>query len=250
MKYIKIICILTLLIIFSPQTSLACQCYTPPPPCYAYSQSDAVFIGTVKEIKNNNEFPPIKTRISVDKIYKGINSEEVFTETGSTSCDFEGYKENKKLLIYGSLYEKDKTFFSTSYCSRSTTFSENLIDLEFLKSLNNSTPNYWIWGTVSSGYLGSSIEGVKAEVFDDKKKLTGISDKDGDLKIVVSKEGKYKVRVYIPKGAEFNISQWEEQSNLLKRGGKNKKGRYLEYEVEVKNNQCGWFDTNLYGFKD
>lgn len=247
MKNFKIIFISTLLILFGRQISFACRCYTPPPPCYAFSQSDAVFIGTVKEIKFiSDEFPPKKIRIAVNKNYKGITSEEVFTETGTTSCDFEGYKENQKLLIYGALYEKDKTFFSTSYCSRSTAFSEDLVDLEFLDSLNSSKPNYWVWGTFSRGYGGSPIQGIKAEVLDNKKFLTAVSDKYGNLKISVSKEGKYKVRVYVPIGAEFQVSQWEEQRDLQKRGGRNKKGNYLEYEVEVKNNRCGWFDTNLY----
>ena len=174
----------------------------------------------------------------------------VFTETGSTSCDFEGYDKNKKLLIYGNLC-KAKTFFTTSYCSRSTTFKENLVDFDFLEALNSSTTNYWIWGTISrSGDAGNPIQGIKAEIKDGKKTLTGISNQDGDLKIVVSKEGKYRVRVYFPKGAEVGISQWgEEQWRLMKRGGTNKRGRYVEYEVEVKNNRCGWFDSVIHGIK-
>ena len=80
--------------------------------------------------------------------------------------------------------------------------------------------------------------------------MTGVSDKNGDLKFVVSKEGRYKVRVYIPKSAELGISNWEEQlDNVFKGGGRSKKGIYAEYEVEVLNNRCGWFDTILYGLK-
>ena len=80
---------------------------------------------------------------------------------------------------------------------------------------------------------------------DNKKKLTGVSDKSGNLKILVSREGKYKVRLYIPRGARFNVSLYEGQQEIFKGGGPDIKTPYLDYEVEVKNNQCGWFDSEI-----
>jgi hypothetical protein len=138
---------LTLIIAFCIQSIVACICEKPPPPCYAYSQYEAVFVGTVKEVKFDEAGFRRKIQVTVDRNYKGLTSDEVFTETGGFSCDFEGFKVNKKFLIYGGLAENDKTFFGTSACSSSKTFRDDLIDLEFLNSLSNPTPNYWIWGT-------------------------------------------------------------------------------------------------------
>jgi hypothetical protein len=249
MSFCKVIFISVLLIIFSLQTSLACTCFTPPPPCYKYWKYDAVFIGTVKEIRQGDDSPFAKIKVEVNKNYKGVNSDFVFTQEFGTSCDFEGFALDRKLLIYGNLSKEDKSFFSTGLCARSAAYDEDLIDFDFLNSLKNPTPNYWIWGTISRGDRGSGIEGVKAEVFDDKKKLTSVSDKDGNLKIVVSKEGKYKVRVFMPKGMAFTLSNWEEQWKIKKGGRLDIKKSFAEYEVEVKNNQCGWFDTVLFNFK-
>jgi hypothetical protein len=243
MKFIKITFILMMLVFFSRQNVLACSCYPPPPPCYAYSESEVVFVGTVKEVKvDYGSFPPKKIRIAINKNYKGINSNEVLAEIGNSSCDFEGYRENAKFLFYGGLYES-QTKFGTSSCSRSQYFDENSTDFEFLNALNKTSPNYWIWGTFTKGYRGSQVKGIKAEVIDGKITRSGISDNTGTLKFTVAKEGKYKVRVYLPKDKIFRPSDYDGQWNLVKGSGKNKRGRYVEYEVEVKNNQCGWFDA-------
>ena len=134
-------------------------------------------------------------------------------------------------------------------CTRTSHHNEKLIDFDFFDSLSSAVPNYWIWGTISKG-SDTPLEGIKAEVLDNKKKITGVSDKDGNLKISVSKEGKYLVRVFTPKGASLDFPQRKEQQIILKGGKLKAKKPYLEYEVEVKNNKCGWFDTTLYGFKE
>jgi len=250
MKLTEIVFILTLVIIFGIQTSFACQCFTPPP-CSSYWKFDTVFVGTVKNVENvaeTNNFMP-KVEVEVEQNFKGMKSKKAFTQNYyGNSCAW-SFEKDDKFLFYGNLAEKKENYFSTGYCTRTQRFEENLSDFDYFKTLNSSTPNFWIWGTISRGYRGSPIQGVKAEVLDNKKRLLGISDKYGDIKFSVSEEGKYRVRVYIPKGAVIAISQLEEQRDLLKRRGRNKKGRFVEYEIEVKNNQCGWFDTTLYGFK-
>lgn len=252
MKYIKLFCFLILLILISNQISFACSCFITPPPCYAYSQYDAVFVGTVKETKfDKNSFPPIKTTISIDKSYKGVSNEILYTETGATSCDFEGYSENKKFLIYGNLYEKDKTYFSTSYCSGSKIYDENLIDLDFLSQLNDSKPIYWVWGTItkSSKENYGSIQPlayVQATVIDSNQRIVGTSDKNGNIKISVSKAGIYKVRVFPPKGTQLDgsslyNSSFKEHYQTLRDYNFRKNKPFVDYEIEVKANKCGWF---------
>ncbi|HVE58276.1 MAG TPA: hypothetical protein VNB22_15690 [Pyrinomonadaceae bacterium] len=251
MRQIKFTFALVLFLLITFQSSLACICYFSPPPCYAYDQYNAVFVGTVKEIKTDEGFRQ-KITIEVDKNYKGIISNVVFSETGGTSCDFEGYKVNKKLLIYGTLYDDDDKFFGTSYCSHTKVFSEDLSDLEYLNSLKNPIPNYWIWGSFTKipedkSYYGQQpLRGVQAQVFDGKNKLVGLSDEKGNLKLSVSKEGIYKVRVFPPKGTMINDSElvnspFKDKLNTLKARNFGKSNFFIEYQVEVKANKCGWF---------
>src|SRR5215207_5248007 len=100
MKLIKIVLFSAVMIFGSMQSSFACICEpTLPPPCYSYWQYDAVFVGTVTEIKSDDNLFLRKIRVAVDKNYKGVNSDVVYTQRGGTSCDFEGYNENEKFLI-------------------------------------------------------------------------------------------------------------------------------------------------------
>lgn len=252
MKFITLFFLLCLLTLFCYQTVSACRCFVSPPPCYAYSQYDAVFVGTVKKVEEDSEtnnFSP-KVVVEVEQDFKGNLEKNMFTYNNEAHSCALTFRKSDKFLFYGSLRENDKSIFGTGYCTRTQEFEDDLLDFDFLKSINDSKPNYWIWGTISKGLNDSAIKGIKAEVFDNKRKLIGISDKNGDLKITVSKEGTYKVRLFVPKDFELNISQYEEQRNIFKRVGVHKKQRCAEYEVEVKNNRCGWFDAALYELKD
>jgi hypothetical protein len=253
MKVYKIIFILTLISLFSVQATVACRPFNEPPPCYNFWQYDVVFVGTVKNVEEksteNNDFP--KVEIEVEQNFKGMKSQKVFTYNYGSSVCATTFRKGGKFLIYGKLDEKKANYFGAGPRTQSIYPEAVLSDFDFFKTLGSSTPNYWIWGTISRGNLGTPIEGAKAEIFDGKQKLTGISDKNGDLKIVVSKEGKYIVRVYLPKGLAATVSNWIEQWKTVYKGnGRTKKGMYIEYEVEVKNNQCGWFDTTVFDFKN
>lgn len=243
MKILKVISLSIILLICSSQNILACRCeIMPPPPCYDYWQYDAVFVGTVKEDSLNIENGIPKVEIEVDKNYRGMKNETAYTYNYEHSCAL-GFEKGEKFLFYGNVDKKDDSIFGTGLCTRTSHFSEKLIDFDFFDSLNSATPNYWIWGTISKG-SDTPLEGIKAEVLDNKKKITGVSDKDGNLKISVSKEGKYRVRVQIPNGVFINIPRKEQIKNFKRAILRNKK-HYLEYEIEVKNNKCGWFDAAL-----
>jgi hypothetical protein len=227
------------------------MCEKPPPPCVAFSESEAVFVGTVKNVIQDNETEPIpKVEIEVEQNFRGMKSKTAFTYNYSHSCAWT-FEKGEKFLFYGSLAEKDENYFSTHFCTRTQEFDEKLIDFEFLNSLNNPTPNYWIWGTITkisdTSYLGHQpLQGVKAQVFDNKNKLVGMSDVNGNLKISVSKEGLYKIRVFPPKGTsldsdKFINSAFFEKRKTLKNYNFDKMKPFVEYEVEVKANKCGWF---------
>lgn len=242
-----------LFLVATSQTSRACTCSTNPPPCYAYTKADAVFVGTAKEINRSAEYPLPKIEFEIEKVFKGVYEKSLYTFEFGTSCDF-GFGVGQKYLIYANLDEKHKNYFATGYCSRSTTYKENLVDLNFLNSLNNSTFKFQIWGTISNNQ-GGLVQGIRAQVFDNKKKLVGISDEDGDLMIAVSKEGIYKVRVFPPRGTMMDSNEYvnsifyREKPKALKNDGSNKAKPFVEYEIEVKSNNCGWFYLPLEKFR-
>lgn len=243
MKVHKIFSFIVILFFLNLQNSLACICLLPPPPCYAYSESEAVFVGTVKNVIRDDENIIPKVVVEIEQNFKGMKGKTAYTYNYATSCHW-SFDKNDKFLFYTDLDEKDKNYFFTSYCTRTQKFEDDLVDFEFLNSVKNSTPNYLIWGQTS--YDNQPLKEIQAQVFDDKKKLVGISDENGDLKISVSKEGIYKVRVFPPKGTQMDFttmmnSAFREKVKSLKDYNFEKNKPFAEYEIEVKADNCGWF---------
>lgn len=247
----RIFILLMSVLLVMPADLLACTCEPPPPPCYAYGESDAVFIGEIKNISPNALNPGFldKVEVGVIQSFKGMTYKTAYTHNSGHSCMWTFHK-GQKLLFYVNTNDKDKNLFGAGLCSRTSRFDEGLSDFNFFKSLADTTPRYWIWGTTFRDWGGGPIQGIRAEVLDNKRKVIGVSDINGDLKISVSKEGKYKVRVFTPKGASLAFPQREEQRKILKATKLEARKPYLEYEVDVKTNQCGWFGTTLYGLEE
>lgn len=231
-------------------SAFACSCEIPPPPCVQYWRTDTVFVGKVANVESNTSelFP--KVTVGVEENYKGMNFGTAITVNFPSSCSFT-FNSGERFLFYGSLDKKNPNTFGAGFCSGTTLFQKDLGDIEFLDGLKNKKSTYWIWATVSKDYFDTPAQGVLAEVLGIKPKLTAQSDQNGDLKIVVPKPGKYKVRMWLPKGKEWSGSlRMDEQlrkrqQEIWRGGGKSRKGRFMDFEVEVANNRCGWIDLPL-----
>lgn len=244
------------LVIFCFQSVSACSCGISPPPCSEYAESEAVFVGKVikiSEVTEENLYQNIE--VEVIQNFKGVESKKVWTSIGQTSCDYEDFEVGKTFLIYGNLGREDKTYFGTSYCSRTREYKEDLSDFKFLNQIDSSKPFFLISGLIKKGY-DNPLTGIKARVEDNKKQIVGKSDEDGNFDIKVSKEGKYKVTVYPPKGTmfvdfDFGSSFYliRNHYEILKDFGFVKKP-FVEYEIEVKANNCGWFYLPLQDYKE
>ena len=237
---------MVILVLLFVQTALGCICEIVPPPCYNYSQYETVFVGTVKSVKGSENEPFEKVEIDVRQNFKGMAHKTAFTYNSMTSCSHT-FSKNDKFLFYGNLDEKKPDHFGTGYCTRTAAYDENLIDLDFLRKVDSAKPIYWVWGNIFSGWYDTPLPGINAQVFDDKKKLVGVSDSNGNIKIPVSKEGKYRVLVFLPKGSSINghasglTSDMQYWLSIFKRAHMRKTKPYVEFEVEVKPNKCGWF---------
>jgi hypothetical protein len=241
MKFLKLCSAAFLLLIVNFQIANGCRCGTIPPPCYSYWESEAVFAGRVKRVFKDAEFPFNKVEVDIEENFRGMPFKTAFTYNAGTSCSWT-FAEGENILFYAGVNKKSPNEFGTGYCTRTTSYSTNLIDFDFFKQLKSTTPNYWIWGTISQNET-EPLEGIKAEILSNGKKITGISDKDGNLRIRVSKAGTYRIRVFLPQNV-FLIPPQEYIEGKMNLKEIIKSGtHYVEYEVEVKNNKCGWFDT-------
>lgn len=222
-----------------------CTCFTKEPTCSAYWKTDAVFVGTVKDIKPESEVLTnnVDVFFDVEKTFRGLASENfILKEDKGFSCSF-GFEKGEKYLVYAYAYNDGKAF-GTGHCTRTSLYDEKLPDFDFLNSLKDSKEEFNIWGTVfRNGYLDLPFAGLKVDASNGQQKFDGISDKEGNIKISVNREGKYTVRVWLPKQSVAGGSAT--QLEKISRIGKVGKREFIEYEVDVKPNQCGWFDVPL-----
>jgi hypothetical protein len=115
--------------------------------------------------------------------------------------------------------------------------------------LKSGKETFWIWVTIRTSSGDSGLKGVRAELIASDGRVSGISNEAGDIRLVVSGEGRHKVRIFTPKGMSPSGAMrndrtlWQEQRDIL-RGGSPEDG-YIDYEVDVRSNRCGWIDLSL-----
>lgn len=248
MKQIKCISLLLFLLFFSINTNLACSCFLPPPPCYAFGKSEAVFVGKVTELtKQEDEYNFDKIDIEVLQNFRGATNKTFLSQSShyDSACQ-SSFRKGETYLFYGNLSEDGKSYYDLGICWRTQIYNKSLADLAFLNMLDESKPIYLIWGTFSKGLSNTPVKGVKAEIIDNKNKKIVFSNNDGIIKLSVSKAGKYSVRVTLPSNASPLISDWESELKVLKNIRTKKRTEIIDYIVEVKPNQCGWFDVPMY----
>lgn len=239
-----------LLLSLLPTKVMSCTCEIAPPTCYQYWREDAVFVGQIVAVEPDENFVNERVNVKVVENFKGTSRPLATTYNYNTSCSFR-FVNDQKFLFYTGLDEKDQSQFGTSFCSRTRRFSDDLIDLEFLQAVKEKRSTFWIWVTVTGAFPGVPMSNVRAEIIGRKDKLTGVSDESGDLKIVVPGEGKYRVRVWIPKGKEHSGSLRldeqirNEQFKIYRGAGKYRKKPFVDFEVDVTANHCGWIDLAL-----
>jgi len=83
-----------------PSMSFACSCIMPVPPLEALSQSDAVFVGTVKGVSSVSDYRKT-VDFDVSMVWKGDvgNDATVFTARDSAACGF-GFEAGKTYVVY------------------------------------------------------------------------------------------------------------------------------------------------------
>src|SRR5829696_2842511 len=106
MKLIVTVAALVLLL-FSPDSALACSCGGTPTTCGSYEAAEAVLIGTVMRLENKvakdqngREYITGQTAyVQVDEAFKGVKSPEMIFRSFGTSCDPQ-YGAGQRWLFY------------------------------------------------------------------------------------------------------------------------------------------------------
>ncbi len=222
---IVFISVLGLLAILSPGVN-ACTCARPGTPCESYGGADAVFVGTVIGVRNEdrskeNGFSLIALafKFSVEHSYLGVDGTEVevFTGRGGGDCGF-GFGIGKRYLVYA--YRSDNKL-STSICSRTTSYARATEDLAFLESLSSAPKGATIYGQIIRGtprkkdvpalsedtFVRIEGEGVRREIR---------PDADGRYRIAQLPPGKYKVTLQLPDA--LTVNQPEREVSISDRG--------------------------------
>jgi hypothetical protein len=120
-------------VLIATSYAVACSCMMPPPPPKALEQAAAVFSGKVTKIDANQGHRKTIT-LSVDRTWKGIDTETVTLTTGSGGgdCGY-GFKDGEAYLVYAYRGgDEENGPLGTSICSRTRPIADAKEDLEAL----------------------------------------------------------------------------------------------------------------------
>jgi hypothetical protein len=120
MKFIaNVAFVFSLSLLFVVRVS-ACICDVPPPPCYEYWRTDAVFVGSVSKVLHDPDNPAdVKVTVNVEKNFKGMTFREATTENFGHSCAWD-FKEGQRFLFYAGLNRNNLFTFWNKFLSSNT----------------------------------------------------------------------------------------------------------------------------------
>jgi hypothetical protein len=235
--YRLILLVITIIFVFQTPNLFAYSCNPIPPPCSLYWESDYVFVGTVKEIIRSEDGYEYDTVFNIDKPFRGIETLSLKARV-SSMYDEINFELGKKYVVYADNWRG--LININAMCTRSGLFEKRPLDMEFLNSLNDGKPEFEIWGETFPGqYRGGIKIKLDIEVVKDKHKFTASSDENGRFRISVNEEGKYKVRVWLPRGNDFVVGG-SHFVNKISKFGRVGSRRFLDYEVDVKPDHCAF----------
>lgn len=231
----------------------ACTCNLPPPVCSEYWEIDDIFVGSITKVYRPEDAVQERVDVKVEESFRGMDFSIAHTYNYGHSCAFT-FSEGSTYLFYAA-HDKDKpNEFGTSFCMRTLRDgdAEFTSDLEYLRSVKAGKSLFWIWGTISKIGYDMPFPGIRVTLLDQKGRIEGTSDARGDVKIEVPGPGKYRVRVHLPPSAKgFNylipndIKRWEKHRKQIVGTKLKGRNRYVDYEVDVAANKCGWFDVSI-----
>jgi hypothetical protein len=216
MKTPSIFFVTVLLLLLCFEDARACSCVANGPPCEAYGQASAVFVGRVVGAAQQNEavMDGVKTvydvgtiRFSVQESFRGVDSKEVeiHSGTGGGDCGY-WFKRDEVYLIYAHQSSEDKKLY-TSICTRTRPISEASEDLEFLHGVSAANPGGTLYGVITqfSGdrehgpfAIIGPMSGLKVIVEGEGRRFEALTNNRGEYRLTGLPPGSYDARPILP----------------------------------------------------
>ena len=231
--YLPLIAALAVLI--CAESARPCSCIGSGPPCQAYGNTSAVFVGTptgvsqttVKADRVGDQFnyPQRLFTFRVEEAFRGVEAVEVqvMTGMGGGDCGY-NFQIGERYLVYAGR-DANSDVYGTSICTRTRPLSEAGEDLEYIRNLSKRERGAVLSGeirryrrnleTEQTEQLGPLSE-IEISVEGASNSYSARSDKDGRYKLTGLAPGKYKVKPLLPK--EFSGYTTEQQTVLNERG--------------------------------
>jgi len=209
----------------------SCSCAHVGPPCEAYREATAVFVGVVidiaitpleREVASEKEtYRGKRIRFSVEQSFKGVDGLEVEVQTnlgagGSADCGYP-FKQGERYLVYAHRDSVNRKL-TTSICTRTALFSKDNEDLDYLRGLPDSNSKTRISGRVirytnerdKNGYqLTAPISAIKVIATGQGQSFETFTNDDGVYQLIGLPPGKYKVRADLPRGLSEHTQEVE-----------------------------------------
>ncbi len=222
MKFVYAIAIVVSMFFLSAATATACSCIGGQPPCQAYGEASAVFLGTVIESKfvktktGDFEHDVRSVRLSIDTAFRGVEGGEVeiTTGTGGGDCGF-NFRQAQQYLVYAHAYEGK---LSTSICSRTRLVSSAQEDLKYLRGLAEAKPGVTISGKVLNNKRNQKGEHDQIPVVGTTVIVEGSANREiqtdakGEYRMAGLPAGDYVVKLKMPEGLSM---QGESEEKLI-----------------------------------
>jgi len=205
-------------ILAAPAVATACTCMQSGPPCQAYFDADAVFVGTVQSITirkrivvADQAYDHKFVRIAIDGPSRGVqgSSIEISTGMGGGDCGFD-FKQGQRYVVYA--WRPPDGTLSTGICSRTTLYSQAAEDVAYLNSGPPPASAARVFGTIKVGerkepggaWVQRPIAGVTVNVRGSTGVYSAKTDADGRYAISGVRPGAYEIEALPP--PVFNTS--------------------------------------------
>ncbi len=215
----------------------ACSCYPSASPCYTFQQSQAVFVGVVTSVTQDNIVQMLGERklsygqkvvqFTVEESLKGVATKTVdlVTGMGGGDCGY-SFETGERYLVYAHKRESPTNIrgtplvlvaggtslsipLGTRLCSRTQPLKYAVDDLELIRALNAGKPETRIFGRVFDLtrqpndpplYPVRPMAGITVKAENENDHYETQTDNDGRYQFRNIKPGKYKVAVVLPDG--------------------------------------------------
>ena len=191
----------------------ACSCAEIRPPCEAYWEASAVFVGVMTgdssiSVKDGQyQFQKRSVSFAIEEAFRGIQgaAAEVITGWGGGDCGF-GFKRGERYLVYTYTNPQDNKLYA-SICQRTRALSEAGEDLQYIRELSSVPPGALIYGEVrryrreaNAGRQPESMSGIKISIDGGEKQVETMTDLKGQFSVGGLPAGIYKVKISLPQG--------------------------------------------------